>query len=62
MLSWLKKWQEKRLLKKIKQYQLLRNHNQVTQEQINHEVKFLHMLSDFYYKNRKKNIIPMLCK
>ena len=58
MLSWLKKWQEKRLLKKIKQYQLLRNHNQVTQEQINHEIKLLHMLSDFYHKNRKKKYYP----
>lgn len=58
MLNWLKKWKEKRLLKKINVLQRNRENNQVSQQKIDEEVKLLNDLFNFYYKNRKNKNYP----
>ena len=59
MCLWLKKWKEKRLLKKIALLQRNRENNQVNQQKLDDEIKLLNELFNFYYKNRKNKNFPL---
>jgi hypothetical protein len=58
MFSWIKKWKERKMLKKLKSLAQVRINNQVSQEQVNLEIKLLNQLGQFYLKNRKLKIYP----
>lgn len=58
MLNWLKKWKEKRLIKKIATLQRSRESNQVSQQKLDEEIKLLNELFSFYHKNRKNKNYP----
>jgi hypothetical protein len=59
MCLWLKKWKEKRLLKKIALLQRNRENNQVNQQKLDDEIKLLNELFNFYHKNRKNKNFPL---
>jgi hypothetical protein len=58
MFAWIKKWQERKRLKKLRSLAQTRLSNQVSQDQINLEIKLLHQLGQFYLKNRKSKVYP----
>jgi hypothetical protein len=58
MFAWIKKWKERKMLKKLKSLAQVRMNNQVSQEQVNLEIKLLNQLGQFYLKNRKLKIYP----
>ena len=58
MFAWIKKWQERKRLKKLRTLAQTRLSNQVSQDQINLEIKLLHQLGQFYLKNKKSKVYP----
>lgn len=58
MFNWFSQWQEKRILKKILVLQNDRLTNQVPQSSINLEIKYYHLLANFYQKHIKSKAYP----
>jgi|LauGreDrversion4_2_1035121.scaffolds.fasta_scaffold65392_4 hypothetical protein len=58
MFAWIKKWKERKMLKKLRSLAQVRINNQVPEEQILLEIKLLNQLGQFYLKNKKLKIYP----